>query len=675
MFLSRVVIRNFRQFGNSGGGIDLTFNKGVTALIGPNDSGKTAIIDAIRYALLTRDQEYLRVQPTDFHSAGNGMLALDAFVSCTLSDLNDDEKGAFAEYLSYVNGEVHFVINWSAKRLGAAPGARRWVDVSVRSGIDGGGPALETSVRDLLASTYLKPLRDAERELSAGRGSRLSQVLSNFQGINDGETFDPETPPTDAEAVRRLSLLGLTDYASHHIKRHAGISAAETAINAQYLSKLALKGDSLHGRIDLTEGGTPEARLRQILERLELDLFDTSNASKEGRHGLGSNNLLYIACELLLLSREPEGLPLLLIEEPEAHLHPQRQLRLMEFLEHVAQGSEEAGSRAVQVNLSTHSPNLASKIEVANIQLLHNGRSYPLAKGHTQLDAGDYKYLQRFLDVTKSNLFFAQGVLIVEGDAEAILLPTIAKLMGIDLTEHGISIVNVGGTGLKRFSRIFQRTGEQPICLTIPVACITDMDVMPDCAPMILQLVEDASDPKWQSNRRRWKAMRDFGKGVKSQIDELNDRRALLQANDGQSVKTFVADYWTLEYDLARSGFAKDVYSAACLAANDDPLNEGKKNREEVLSNAVKEYEILERDKGGAIEELCTHVYEMFHSKRASKAIAAQYFAALLLRSAKKPDFTAASFKAKLPQYLVKAIEHVSFPEKPANAMGAHVNG
>ena len=62
--------------------------------------------------------------------------------------------------------------------------------------------------------------------------------------------------------------------------------------------------------------------------------------------------------------------------------------------------------------------------------------------------------------MTKANLFFAHGVLIVEGDAEAIILPTLADLIGHDLTEHGVSIVNVGGKGLRRFSRIFQRKEE-----------------------------------------------------------------------------------------------------------------------------------------------------------------------------------------------------------------------
>ena len=96
----------------------------------------------------------------------------------------------------------------------------------------------------------------------------------------------------------------------------------------------------------------------------------------------------------------------------------------------------------------------------------------------TELEPSDYRFLKRFLDVTKSNLFFARGVMIVEGDAENILLPTLAKLLGRDFTENGVSIVNVGGVGLRRYARIFRRKGVRPedehLQFSVPVACVTD---------------------------------------------------------------------------------------------------------------------------------------------------------------------------------------------------------
>jgi putative ATP-dependent endonuclease of OLD family len=659
MYLSHLSARNFRQFGDGDAALEIAFKSGVTALVGRNDSGKSAVIDAIRYALLTCDQEFIRVQPEDFHIDEAGRQASEIFVRCTLSDLNEDEKGAFAEHLSYNGTDVSLLVTWTAKRLDDLPGARRWIDVSVRSGINGAGPPLELSVRELLATAYLRPLRDAEREMSSGRGSRLSQILANVPEIKRGDPFNETELPADAVAIDRLSLLGLADYLRYSVKKHQGVGSAEKTINTQYLSSLSLISDRLQGKIDIMEGGTPETRLRQILERLQLILLEAATGNTRGRYGLGSNNLLYMACELLLLGREPEGLPLLLIEEPEAHLHPQRQLRLMEFLTQATTGNVKDTKRHVQVILSTHSPNLASKIQLPNIVILEGSRAFSLAEEHTKLEKGDYRFLERFLDVTKANLFFAHGVIVVEGDAEAILLPVLARLMGTDLTEYGVSIVNVGGRGLRRFSNIFQRCDDTAPKMSVPVACIADMDVMPDCAPAILDLVTDDNDEKWNSPKRRWKALRHFDGDGKTRTEALKEWRERLQSNDGQSVRTFVSDYWTLEYDLAYCGFAEEVYVAASLAINDDPVNEEKKKRVDIETAARTAFKELEVEANGDRAVLCTRIYRLFHSGGASKAIGAQYLAEILAEAGRKAEFDKAAFAAKIPRYIVEAIGHV----------------
>ena len=654
MYLSELKLTNFRKFLD----IQINFQPGVTALVGRNDSGKSAIIDAIRYALLTRDQEYIRVQPEDFYVDINGKQADEIFIRCKLECLNDAERGTFIEYLSYEeDGDVVLYVNWTVRRH-KSTSTRRWPSPSVRSGIYGTGPNFEISVRQLLSGTYLRPLRDAERQMSPGRGSRLSQILFNVPEIEKGEAFDSENLPQDTNEVGRLSLIGLEDYMRHGIKKHRGVGNAQDEINENYLSSLSLSEDRLHGRIDISKGGTKNARLKQILERLELGLRDIETDNAMGRYGLGSNNLLYMACELLLLGKESEGLPLLLIEEPEAHLHPQRQLRLMEFLQKMSASRIEKNDRPVQILLSTHSPNLASKIPLKNLVLMEGRHAFPFTEGQTKLKEGDYRFLERFLDVTKANLFFAHGVLIVEGSAEAILLPILAKLLGKDLTEYGVSIVNVGGRGLRRFSRIFQRQ-EENLEISIPVACITDMDVMPECAPEILGLVKGESDTKWNSSRRRWKTIRDFRDNSQTLETALDDQRKKLKRDSGQSVQTFVADHWTLEYDLAYCGLAEHVYIAASLAMNDDSLNEERKQREDVVNKAKEEFTSLNLEKSD-LDVLCSCIYKCFHTGSASKAVAAQHLADILLTECDQGILDKKKLRKKLPSYLVEAIDYVT---------------
>jgi len=192
-------------------------------------------------------------------------------------------------------------------------------------------------------------------------------------------------------------------------------------------------------------------------------------------------NRLYMAAELLHLKKEWDGVKLCLIEELEAHLHPQAQMKVIEALQK---------QDVVQFILTTHSPNLASKVKLHNLILCKGNDVFPLGEEsteankqskidkYTKLSKDDYKYLERFLDVTKSNLFFAKRVIIVEGWSEEILIPVIAKQLGYDLTKLEVSIINVGSTAYLHFAKIFLRMDEKQ--LKIPVSIVTDLDNRPN---------------------------------------------------------------------------------------------------------------------------------------------------------------------------------------------------
>jgi putative ATP-dependent endonuclease of OLD family len=153
----------------------------------------------------------------------------------------------------------------------------------------------------------------------------------------------------------------------------------------------------------------------------------------------------------------------------------------------------------------------------------------------------------------------------------------------------------------------------------------------------------------------------------------LNERKSKEEKVAGQSVRAYVSDEWTLEYDLAlgaksssgefSAGLAEDVFIAACLAGNDrekDP-----KAINEVVSSAKKDFAVLRRaaSQSGsctAQEVLASTIYAKFAKDKVSKPIAAQYLAQRLLLKCKKKEITAASLRQALPGYIAAAIDYVT---------------
>lgn len=316
-------------------------------------------------------------------------------------------------------------------------------------------------------------------------------------------------------------------------------------------------------------------------------------------------NLLFIAAELLLLKDDTNGgLKLALIEELEAHLHPQAQLRLISYLQN------EYNENDVQIIISTHSPILASKINLKNLILMKNGTGYDLTEGQTGLQKGDYLFLQRFLDSTKANLFFAKGIIMVEGDAENILIPVIADILDYPLEKYGISIVNVGSTAFLRYSGIMVRKDGTDI--GIPVSVITDCDVQPYDI--------DSSTKEKIFNEK--------------EAESTHEKEEKDKKYTNGSVKGFTSPRWTLEYCIAMSCLSDDFHKA---------IYYGKKilNAREYISLTDTKIDEANYDveteaqtwNGISPAERAYHIYDLMlngDGKSSLKAIVAQCLASLL---------------------------------------------
>ncbi len=611
MYLSKLSLWNFRRYGIhtdeidlEHGALDLKFNDGLNLLVGENDCGKTTILDAIRYVIFTQSREYIRVTADDFYlepGRGEAHRASKLRIQCEFRGFTTDEAAPFLEWVSIetVDGSNEYVL-------------RVWMEANrkndrvfpdVKAGQESEGIPLPSEARDLLRVTYLKPLRDSDAELTPGRYSRLSQVLSSHSLFAES-----------GEAHKLVELLteaseGVEDY----FKNDTDGKVLLQELN-DYLR------DFFHRReVHAADITVARSSLREVLAKLSLKL-DQPNS------GLGSQNILFIATELVLLKREDYlGLKLALIEEIEAHLHPQAQLRVIDYL-------QDTGGQFI---LTTHSPNLASKVHLRNLILVHGKSAYPMGPDSTKLRSGDYDFLERFLDVTKANLFFAKGVILVEGDAENLLVPALAKVLDRPLHRYGVSIVNVGSTAFLRYSRVFLRKDEDEPALDIPVAVITDLDV------------QEPEGPLGGKEKAALRAKRDEVRHNK--IERYSDGR----------VRAFVSPCWTLEFELGRSNLRKLTYRALLEAkatknSKGEHVSEAKAREIDAkLADADRKWNSM------TPKEIAQTMCAELDAKRASKAVMAQCLARLLTRRAR--GSLCRSLQTSKPlSYLVKAIEHVT---------------
>lgn len=623
MYLEKVKIRNFRLFQN----LEFTLSKGMNVVVGENDSGKTALVDAVRLTLGTNVSDRNYLSTTDFFKDTKEFL-----ITLKFSELGS-KAHVFLEHLTYepINaGENKAVlyISLHATLLDKEKRGYPVIKSEFKTGIDGEGLLLDSELRSFLATTYLKPLRDAAEELSSGRGSRLAQIL--------GSSKELKTPAAIDEILNLIATAN-----TGLVAVNKPISITSDVIKEKYLHNLIFEADkpNIKAIIDIAgikdiQGLTDSEKrkyLRSILESLSLSLSENRNT-----HGLGYENLLFMSAELLLLEQDFEiEAPLLLIEEPEAHLHPQLQMKLLDFLQSKVKTDENANG--IQCILTTHSPNLASKVSPENVIIMSKGNAFSLRSSETELDANDYIFLQKFLDATKANLFFSRSVLLVEGDSENILIPVIAKLLERPLENYGASVINIGSTAWKRFAKIFLRKNKDMVNLAwlpIKVAILCDLDLWPNCAE---ETEENAYGFKTKKDRNRsyWK----------SSVTDLNAHKINMKDNlERQNIKVLISNEWTFEYSLAYCGLFQDCY---------DVLN-GPPETPQGYEDAVP----------GSIEEKSTYILREVVK---SKTDLAQKMALYL---EKKYKGKSGELRTKLPSYIVEAIEYVTeaLPVQPGIA-------
>lgn len=533
MYISSLKIRNFRNFLAS----ELVFNKGVNTVLGENGSGKSNALYTLR--LLLDDslpRNVVKLCEADFYRGLSSWRGHWIIISVDFSELTAHEGCQTLKHLTgHMEGEGRGTLTYYfrpnlivRKKLFEVSGdfdeAKQVLDSividdyeAVFTGRATANFLSEKIYRELVGNfernifpdpedlnfdaygvkiypiheevsfTFVKALRDVVSDL---KNHRSSPLLSLLKGL------ESEIDEVEADGISTL------------------VSELNGAISNLDQIKSLSKGiqNTLHNTVGYTfspaidiQSSLP-SELDKLLQKLSLTVGDNYIDGYSGdlsELSLGGANLIYIALKLLEYERKQEAEKagqFLIIEEPEAHIHTHIQKTLF----------ENHSTGKTQVFLSTHSTHISSvaKISEMNILGLENGEVdvFHPANG---ISPKESSRIERYLNATRSTLLFAKGVVLVEGDAELIVIPALVKnVLGVSLDELGISLINMESAFFEHISKLFNAQRIRKCC-----AIVTDLDksivILPDDPDDDTDYQRDCRNSQ-KSGQQRKKALEDL---------------------------------------------------------------------------------------------------------------------------------------------------------------------
>lgn len=472
MRLSRIGIKNFRNFSS----LDVRLGQHAVVL-GENKVGKTNLLFALRLLLdPSLPDSARRLRLDDFWDGLERPLKAEDVVEVSIEFSGFEEHEELLAVLADHLVQPEPMVARITYRYQLVAG----LDRAPRSEADyefiifGGGRPDNTvgyELRRWLPMDLFPALRDAESDLARWARSPLRPLLDRA-----AKTVDEDALATIAEEVHATTS---------KIAALPELADVVTQVNDQ-LTAMVGPQHAIETALGFAPTD-PERMLRALQMMIDSGKRGVAEAS------LGSANVLYLALkhlELQYLVEEGERQhTFLAIEEPEAHLHPHLQ-RLI-YRNYLKTRDEALGDReARSIFLTTHSPNVASVAPISNVVVLRcvSGEGHTIARSLEGIDLADTdrEDLERYIDVTRGELFFSKGVILVEGDAERFLLPTLAKLYdkSIDFDAMGISVCSIAGTNFAPYVKLLGPKG-----LDLPFVVLTDYD------PKDAEVSQEDDDP------------------------------------------------------------------------------------------------------------------------------------------------------------------------------------
>jgi len=422
MQLRRLEIENFRGITKLDLAIGVT-----TVLIGENNTGKTAVLDALRLALRSiKTRRGCAFEEYDFHLPAPKAEPSDSpAISIRLTFREDQPSEWATQQVAKLNRAKILQIDGAGRSLVILKVGARF-DASSQDFIQDWefqnpqGAALsglsDTSLATLHSEVsyfYLSALRDASKQFEA-KGPFWRPFLKESQ----------LTPQRRAEIESKLAEVNELIVSSH-----TSFSQVVSSLKAVREVVSVANGTNDIVSIDAVPG-----RLFDMLSKAAVSINTMTGAKiPVGRHGEGTQSLAVLTLFNAYLQAWIQGDPIVALEEPEAHLHPSAVRALWQLIEKIP------GQKII----STHSGDLLSEIPpsaVVRLARVAGGLgAWPLA--NVSLTESQARHFRFHIRQARGELLFAKGWLLVEGESEVTLLPEIARILGINLERAGVRCV------------------------------------------------------------------------------------------------------------------------------------------------------------------------------------------------------------------------------------------